>query len=108
MGTYKYPRGASPTVDAAIDKWGPKIAKPIVDHLMDIHGVHGEDRVAAMNELGKGAAWSTHKVFNVLGYEMGIVGMPRSSWNKASDAASEAMMSPAIKKARVKPTRSSI
>jgi hypothetical protein len=108
VATFKYPRGASPTVDAAIDKWGNKLGVDAVNKLLDSHGVHGADRVQFMDDLGKGAKWSTHKVFNILGYEAGIVGMPRSSWNKAMDAASEVYETSAIKKARVKPLRRSI
>jgi hypothetical protein len=108
MAMFKYPRGASPTVDAAIDKWGTKLGVEAVNKLLDSHGVHGADRLQFMDDLGKGAKWSTHKVFNILGYEAGIVGMPRSSWDKAMDAASREMESPAIRKARVKPSRRSI
>jgi len=102
---FKYPRGASPTVDAALDHFGEKMTRPMVDKVAKMHGMSGDE---LLKGVGKGPKWSTHKIFNVLGYEVAAVGMPRSSWNKAMDSATDIYRSPAIKKARVKPLRRSI
>jgi hypothetical protein len=109
---FKYPRGASDIVDSAVDMFGDRVGPKAVERILSKHELGSEGMAEFYKRLGKagaGAKWSTHKVFNVLGYSSADNPLlSRESANKAMNAASEVYETPAIKKARVKPTRRSI
>jgi hypothetical protein len=103
---FKYAPGDSPYIDSVIDHYGSsRIPAAGVEKIARQHGTSLSELAGDLGKAGKAGTYSVHKLFNVLGYEMGIVGMPKSSWDKAQNAAAEVYESPAIRKARVKPIR---
>jgi hypothetical protein len=113
---FKYPRGASDIVDSAVDMFGDRVGPKAVERILSKHELGSEGMAEFYKRLGKagaGAKWSTHKVFNVLGYSVGdnplLSGEQyRGIMNKseaATDKWREETMPTAVRKARVKPIR---
>jgi hypothetical protein len=91
---------------------GIKITAARVIKEMRNHGQQAEDIEEFFSKHGgnvPGKMYSASKVLKFLGYSVGDNPLlSRESANKAMNAASEVYETPAIKKARVKPTRRSI